>query len=167
VPVALAEEGLDTEIVRLLQLNAGERDMSRARTAGPYPIRKANSHRRGWTKYVQLEDAYKSLRESLMHGGLAHKQRTVIEWVEPKKSILLHRGGAPGARRRNPGAGGFGKTRNSGKWPRNWNYARSHKIPFFGICLGSSARRLNNAECSSLSGGTAPNLTAASDRRDL
>ena len=33
-------------------------------------------------KYVQLEDAYKSLRESLIHGGLAHKDRAIIEWVE-------------------------------------------------------------------------------------
>ena len=36
-------------------------------------------------KYVQLEDAYKSLREALIHGGLAHKQRTVIEWVEAEE----------------------------------------------------------------------------------
>jgi len=33
-------------------------------------------------KYVQLEDAYKSLREALLHGGLAHNHKTVLEWIE-------------------------------------------------------------------------------------
>ena len=36
-------------------------------------------------KYVQLEDAYKSLREALMHGGLAHNHKTVIEWIEAEE----------------------------------------------------------------------------------
>jgi len=38
-------------------------------------------------KYVQLEDAYKSLREALLHGGLAHNHKTVLEWIEAERSI--------------------------------------------------------------------------------
>ena len=71
VPVALADEGLDNEIVRLLHLKAGERDMSRwlellDRIRNP----EGEVHIAVVGKYVQLEDAYKSLREALMHGGL-------------------------------------------------------------------------------------------------
>ncbi len=36
-------------------------------------------------KYVQLEDAYKSLREALLHGGLAHNQKTMLEWIEAEE----------------------------------------------------------------------------------
>jgi len=36
-------------------------------------------------KYVQLEDAYKSLREALLHGGLAHNHKTVLEWIEAEE----------------------------------------------------------------------------------
>jgi len=34
---------------------------------------------------VQLEDAYKSLREALLHGGLAHNHKTVIDWIESEE----------------------------------------------------------------------------------
>ena len=40
-------------------------------------------------KYVALEDAYKSLREALMHGGLAHNHSTVIEWIEREEMDSL------------------------------------------------------------------------------
>src|ERR1700737_1625891 len=111
VPVALAEEGLDNEIVRALHLNAGERDMNRwlellDRIRNP----EGEVHIAVVGKYVQLEDAYKSLREALMHGGLAHKQRTVVEWVEAEEIDSP----ATAAARLGPAAGilvpgGFGK----------------------------------------------------------
>jgi CTP synthase len=146
VPVALAEEGLDTEIVRLLQLNAGDRDMSRwlellDRIRNP----EGEVHIAVVGKYVQLEDAYKSLRESLMHGGLAHKQRTAIEWVEAEEidspataaARLVHADGilVPG---------GFGKRGIQGM-VHAIEYARSHKIPFFGICLGMQCATIEYA----------------------
>jgi len=146
VPVALADEGLDTEIVRLLHLNAGERDMSRwlellDRIRNP----EGEVHIAVVGKYVQLEDAYKSLREALMHGGLAHKQRTVVEWVEAEEidspataaSRLGHADGilVPG---------GFGKRGIQGM-VHAIEYARSHKIPFFGICLGMQCATIEYA----------------------
>jgi len=104
-------------------------------------------------KYVQLEDAYKSLREALMHGGLAHKQRTVVEWVEAEEidspataaSRLGHADGilVPG---------GFGKRGIQGM-VHAIEYARSHKIPFFGICLGMQCATIEYARnVSKLSG---------------
>jgi CTP synthase len=146
VPVALADEGLDNEIVRLLHLNAGERDMSRwlellDRIRNP----EGEVHIAVVGKYVQLEDAYKSLREALMHGGLAHKQRTVVEWVEAEEidspaaavARLSHADGilVPG---------GFGKRGIQGM-VHAIEYARSHKIPFFGICLGMQCATIEYA----------------------
>ncbi len=66
-------------------------------------------------KYVELEDAYKSLREALMHGGLAHKVRTVIEWIEAEDMDSP----ATAARklahvRRHPGAGRIRQARHRG-----------------------------------------------------
>src|SRR5579863_6903992 len=86
VPLALANEGLDEQILRLLRLEAPPRKMSH--WAG---LLEKIHHPRGEVrigvvgKYVALEDAYKSLREALMHGGWAHRVRTSIEWVEAEE----------------------------------------------------------------------------------
>ena len=146
VPVALAEEGLDGEILRLLHLDAQERDMSRwlellDRIRNPEgEVRIAVVG-----KYVQLEDAYKSLREALMHAGLAHKQRTVIEWVEAEE---IDSPAAAVARLYQADGilvpGGFGKRGIQGMIYAI-EYARTHKIPFFGICLGMQCATIEYA----------------------
>jgi CTP synthase len=146
VPVALADEGLDDEILRLLHLQAYERNMKpwldlldRVRNPqGEVRIAVVG-------KYVQLEDAYKSLREALVHAGLAHKRRTVIEWVEAEEidspetaaSRLGHADGilVPG---------GFGKRGIQGM-VYAIQFARTHKIPFFGICLGMQCATIEYA----------------------
>jgi CTP synthase len=96
-------------------------------------------------KYVQLEDAYKSLREALMHGGLAHKQRTVVEWVEASE---IDSPAAAVARLSQADGilvpGGFGKRGIQGM-VHAIEYARSHKIPFFGICLGMQCATIEYA----------------------
>jgi CTP synthase len=146
VPVALADEGLDNEIVRLLHLHAGERDMSRwlellDRIRNP----EGEVHIAVVGKYVQLEDAYKSLREALMHGGLAHKQRTVVEWVEAEEidsplAAVARLGHADGILV----PGGFGKRGIQGM-VHAIEYARNNKIPFFGICLGMQCATIEYA----------------------
>jgi CTP synthase len=146
VPVALAEEGLDDEIVRILHLQVQARDMG-----AWLELLNRIRHPQGEVriavvgKYVQLEDAYKSLREALIHGGLAHKQRTVIEWVEAEEidspeaaeSRLRHADGilVPG---------GFGKRGIQGM-VYAIEYARTQKIPFFGICLGMQCATIEYA----------------------
>jgi CTP synthase len=154
VPVALADEGFDNEIVRLLHLNAGERDMSRwlellDRIRNP----EGEVHIAVVGKYVQLEDAYKSLREALMHGGLARKQRTVVEWVEAEE---IDSAAAAVARLRHADGilvpGGFGKRGIQGM-VHAIEYARSHRIPFFGICLGMQCATIEYARNVSLLSG--------------
>jgi CTP synthase len=146
VPVALADEGLDDEILRLLHLQAYERDMKAwlellDRVRNP----QGEVHIAVVGKYVQLEDAYKSLRESLVHAGLAHKRKTVIEWVEAEEldspeSAAARLGHADGILV----PGGFGKRGIQGMIYAI-QYARTHKVPFFGICLGMQCATIEYA----------------------
>ncbi|MEE4337937.1 CTP synthase [Erythrobacter sp.] len=108
-------------------------------------------------KYVGLPDAYKSLNEALVHGGLANRVKVNIKWIdaeifegedegeivsqlEPMHGILV--------------PGGFGERGSEGKIA-SVRFARERKVPFFGICLGmqmaciESARAAGFAEASS------------------
>jgi CTP synthase len=146
VPVSLAEERLDDEILRLLHLESQERDMSRwlellDRIRNPEgEVRIAVVG-----KYVALEDAYKSLREALMHGGLAHKLRTVVEWVEAEE---IDSPAAAAARLRHADGilvpGGFGKRGIQGM-VYAIQYARTNQVPYFGICLGMQCATIEYA----------------------
>jgi len=148
VPVELGREGLDAQILRLLKLQEH-----------PHP-----QDMRSWVdlvhrlhnpageariaivgKYVQLEDAYKSLREALLHGGLAHNHKTVLEWIEAEEIDSLE---TAAARLRNYDGilvpGGFGKRGIAGM-VHTIHYAREHKVPFFGICLGMQCATIEYA----------------------
>jgi CTP synthase len=96
-------------------------------------------------KYVQLEDAYKSLREALLHGGLAHNHKTVLEWIEAEE---IDSPESAAARLRGYDGvlvpGGFGKRGIAGM-VHTIQYARENKIPFFGICLGMQCATIEYA----------------------
>ncbi len=146
VPMTLAAEGLDEQVLRLLRIEAPPRDLSRW-----LAMLETLEHPQGEVrigvvgKYVQLEDAYKSLREALVHGGLANRQRVVIEWVEAEdidspataERRLRHVDGVlvPG---------GFGKRGIQGM-VHAITYAREKKVPFFGICLGMQCATIEYA----------------------
>jgi len=136
VPLVLAGEGLDAQILRCLGMKAGECDMTpwadlveRLR----HPSREISIGIVG--KYVEYQDSYKSLHEALVHGGIAHNARVNVVWVEAEgldaerweqqleefDGILV--------------PGGFGKRGISGML-RGIGFARTRKVPFFGICLG-------------------------------
>jgi CTP synthase len=86
-------------------------------------------------KYVELEDAYKSLREALIHGGLSHNLRTRIEWIEAESMESVD---GPATLQQYDGIlvpGGFGKRGITGM-VRAIQFARENKVPYFGICLG-------------------------------
>ena len=146
VPMSLAAEGLDEQVLRLLKLEAPPRDLSRW-----LAMLETLEHPQGEVrigvvgKYVQLEDAYKSLREALVHGGLASKQRTVIEWVEAEE---LDSVATADRRLRHVDGilvpGGFGKRGIQGM-VHAITYAREKKIPFFGICLGMQCATIEYA----------------------
>jgi CTP synthase len=96
-------------------------------------------------KYVQLEDAYKSLREALLHGGLAHQQKTVLEWIEAEEIDSPET--AASRLRGYDGVlvpGGFGKRGIQGM-VHTIQYARENKVPFFGICLGMQCATIEYA----------------------
>ena len=146
VPVELSKEGLDAQITRRLRLEDRPANMQ------PWlDMLQGLHHPKGEVrigivgKYVQLEDAYKSLREALLHGGLAHHHRTVIDWIESEEIDSLET-----AEKRLKGydgilvPGGFGKRGIQGMI-YTIQYAREHKIPFFGICLGMQCATIEYA----------------------
>src|SRR6202008_159919 len=146
VPVELAREGLDAQILRLLKLAHHPQDLR------PWVVLVDRLHNPIGEvriaivgKYVQLEDAYKSLREALLHGGLANNQKTVIEWIESEEIDS-----PAAAEKRLKGydgilvPGGFGKRGIQGM-VHTIQYAREQRIPFFGICLGMQCATIEYA----------------------
>jgi CTP synthase len=138
VPLIYGAEGLDTEIVRMLHLPQTERrmqDWQALMEKVRHPMDDVSIGVVG--KYVELEDAYKSLREALVHGGLVHSLRTKIDWIEAES--LEAAGKSEMARLRQFDGilvpGGFGPRGIPGM-VRAIQYAREQKVPYFGICLG-------------------------------
>jgi len=88
-------------------------------------------------KYIELQDAYKSLTESLNHGGIANRVKVKIDWIESEifekdSNKLVERLDGVDAILV---PGGFGERGAEGKI-RSARYAREHQIPYFGICYG-------------------------------
>ena len=136
VPLMLAREGLDEILLRCLNLPAGERRMEEWERLVERVRNPADTVTIGMVgKYVEFEDSYKSLKEALVHGGLAHNLRVDLRWIEAEgvegpdwmrqleemDGILV--------------PGGFGKRGVAGMI-RAIEYARTRKVPYFGICLG-------------------------------
>jgi CTP synthase len=136
VPMVFADQKVDESILRLLHIEAGPRDMSpwiEMVERMKHPVREVNIGLVG--KYVEYEDSYKSLKEALLHAGIAHGARVKIEWIESEsvewpdsRNILRAFDGilVPG---------GFGKRGIPGML-NAIRFAREEKVPYFGICLG-------------------------------
>jgi CTP synthase len=146
VPMTLASEGLDEQVLRLLKLEAPPRDLSKWLAMLENLEQPQGEVRIGVVgKYVQLEDAYKSLREALVHGGLPSRQRVVIEWIEAED--IDSAATAERLLRQVDGIlvpGGFGKRGIQGM-VHAITYARENKVPFFGICLGMQCATIEYA----------------------
>jgi CTP synthase len=136
VPLVLAAEGLDRIVLRYLHLPATERRMEAWEDLVKRiknPTGELTIHVVG--KYVEYEDAYKSLNEALFHGGFKHQLKVNIRWAEaealeePDGDQLLE--GADGILV----PGGFGLRGTRGMMNAA-QYARCHQVPFFGICYG-------------------------------
>ncbi len=86
-------------------------------------------------KYTELEDAYKSLREALTHGGIANRVKVNVEWVDAE--VFEREDPAPHLDGFNAilVPGGFGERGTKGKM-RAAQYARENDVPYLGICLG-------------------------------
>jgi CTP synthase len=137
-PIVFAEQGVDDMALRLLDLDhtVGPRDMSRwTQMVGrlKHPKHQVSIGLVG--KYVEYEDSYKSLKEALLHGGLAHETKVNITWIESERLAWPD---AIAALERFDGIlvpGGFGKRGVEGMLCAI-RYARECKVPYFGICLG-------------------------------
>ncbi|MHA6317417.1 CTP synthase [Altererythrobacter sp. CAU 1778] len=139
VPLQYHGEGLDRQVLAAFGIHdAAEPDLSRW-----YDIVDRKENYEGEVtigvvgKYVGLPDAYKSLNEALVHGGMANRVKVNIRWIdaelfeedddsiaaklEPMHAILV--------------PGGFGERGSEGKIA-SVRFARERKVPFLGICLG-------------------------------
>lgn len=136
VPLALYKENLDRLVVERLQLKNTKPDIS-----GWQKVAKIQASKRRPVKiavvgkYVDLKESYKSLHESLVHGGLANMAQVEIVYVDSEKlnSKNAKQFLKPAAGVLVPG--GFGTRGVEGKIAAI-QFARENEIPFFGICFG-------------------------------
>ena len=136
-PMAYHSVGLDQAVLDAFQISpAPKPDLSRWKD-----VEDRIHHAEGEVrvavvgKYTQLEDAYKSIKEALVHGGMANRVKVKLEWVDSEEfddkdaapylegfhAILV--------------PGGFGERGTEGKI-KAAEFARTRKIPYLGICLG-------------------------------
>jgi CTP synthase len=136
VPLYFAQEGLDYILLKYLGLPLHERRLEKWEEFLDTLKHPEDSTTIGIVgKYTQYEDSYKSLREALIHGGVANKLGVRLKWVEAED---IEREGPAGPLNGVDGIlvpGGFGERGVEGKI-KAAGYARRHNIPYFGICLG-------------------------------
>ncbi len=136
VPLAYHAEGLDRELLDAFGIEAPAPDLTRWREISERmrdPDGDVNIAVVG--KYTGFKDAYKSLVEALIHGGIAHRVRVNISWVNSEE---LERSDTAQAFENAHGIlvpGGFGERGTEGKIEAV-RYARSKDVPFLGICFG-------------------------------
>ena len=160
VPLDYHEQGLDTEVLDVFGLSdAPAPDLTRWNQIFDRVV-----HPDGEVtvaivgKYTVLKDAYKSLIEALIHGGIANSVKVNLDWVESE----VFEGDEGAATTRLEGAhailvpGGFGERGTEGKI-KAAQFARERRVPYLGICFGlhmaviEAARNLGGVACASSS----------------
>ena len=145
VPLNFAAEGVDTLALKYLRIDAKAPDLSNWQDI----VRRAYNPKDEVSiaivgKYVEYEDSYKSLKEALVHGALAHNLKLKVTWLEAEgletpdyaaqlqdfDGILV--------------PGGFGKRGIEGML-NAIRYAREEAVPYFGICLGMQTASIEYA----------------------
>ncbi len=136
-PLAYHREGLDQAVLDAFSINpAPKPDLSRWEDVVDR-IQNVDGEVRVAIvgKYTQLEDAYKSIAEALIHGGIANRVRVNAEWIDAE----IFEGTDPTPHLQNFQAilvpGGFGERGTEGKI-KAAEFARTRKLPYLGICLG-------------------------------
>src|ERR671915_305683 len=136
VPLVLSAEGLDRIVLKYLHLPQTERRMEAWEDLVgriKNPLDEITIHVVG--KYTGYEDSYKSLNEALFHGGFAHRLKVNLNWVEAE---ALEKEGGTNLLEDAHGIlvpGGFGSRGTRGMM-KAAEHARTHGIPYFGICYG-------------------------------
>jgi CTP synthase len=149
VPINFAAEGVDALALELLRIDAKAPDLAKWQDI----VHRAYNPKDEVSiaivgKYVEYEDSYKSLKEALVHGALAHNLKLRVTWIEAEglETRDAGEGDAPGKPNRDYESqltgfdgilvpGGFGKRGIEGML-NAIRYARENNIPYFGICLG-------------------------------
>jgi len=136
VPISYSEEGLDDEVCRYFRLDAPQPDLTRWREITERATKPEGEVTVAVVgKYTGLLDAYKSLAEALAHGGIANNVKVRLNWID---SEIFEGDNTMHALEGVHGIlvpGGFGERGIEGKVAAA-KFAREHKVPFFGICLG-------------------------------
>ena len=86
-------------------------------------------------KYIQLEDAYKSIKEALTHGGMANRVKVNVNWVDAEDFDRENVGERLSGYHAILVPGGFGERGTEGKI-KAAQFARERNVPYLGICLG-------------------------------
>lgn len=136
VPLKLEEEGFAEKVCARLGLPCEApdltlwRDMVEAEKNSHEIVRIALVG-----KYVELHDAYLSVAEALKHAGIANRVKVVIDWVHSELVTDENAAEILGDAHGILVPGGFGDRGIEGKIAAT-RFAREHKVPFYGICLG-------------------------------
>jgi CTP synthase len=156
VPLQYHAEGLDAEVLRHFGLTSPLPDMTTwIDIVDRYQNPEGEVTIGVVGKYVGLPDAYKSLNEALVHGGMANRVKVHIRWIdaelfeqdddeiaaqlEPMHGILV--------------PGGFGERGTEGKIS-SVRFARERKVPFFGICLGMQMACIEGVRSAGIAGAS-------------
>ncbi|VWX51953.1 CTP synthase [Novosphingobium sp. 9U] len=153
VPLQYHAEGLDAEVLHHFGMTAPAPPLARwTEIVDRYQNPEGEVTIGVVGKYVGLPDAYKSLNEALLHGGIANKVKVHINWIdaeiferedkseiaallEPMHGILV--------------PGGFGERGTEGKIA-SVRFARERQVPFFGICLGMQMACIEGARAAGI-----------------
>ncbi len=139
VPLDYHRQGLDAEVLDVFGIrDAPAPDLSRWQTISDRLVQPDGEVTIAIVgKYTVLKDAYKSLIEALIHGGVANRVKVNLDWVESE--AFEGDDGAAAARLEGVHGilvpGGFGERGSEGKiWAAR--FAREHAVPYFGVCFG-------------------------------
>jgi len=157
VPLQYHAGGLDDEVLRVFGLgDAPQPDLKRWHEI----MDRLDNYEGEVTigvvgKYVGLPDAYKSLNEALVHGGLANRARVHVRWLDAE---LFEEEDASLAAELEPlhgilVPGGFGERGSEGKIAAV-RFARERGVPFFGICLGMQMACIEGARAAGIAGAS-------------
>jgi len=138
VPIVFKKQNLDNLIIRKFKLKSEDKDLKEWKD---YVIKRLKSPKKEVEisvvgKYISLQDAYKSIYEALIHGGIANDTRVIINRVDSEN--ISNKGKVEKYLKNSQGIlipGGFGTRGIEGKILAV-QYARDNNIPFLGICLG-------------------------------
>ena len=138
VPLEYHAQGLDTEVLDCFRIDAPAPDLTRWQEISERLVHPDGDVTIAVVgKYTVLKDAYKSLIEALIHGGVANNVKVNLDWVESE----AFEGEEGAAATRLEGVhgilvpGGFGERGAEGKILAA-QFARERRVPYFGICFG-------------------------------